>query len=251
MSTRIHAKAADVLVDEFLFDDVTNSVEIEIENTPADVTAFADTDKTYAEGKAKFTINLNGLLSNASQAYDGEMFIDLTSENRQVGVYPEGSRTAGNPGYEGQTDISQAPRVVEKAQAILLNVTWQGDKALARARILHSATAIAASANGTAYQHGAITATQEGVGVLRLIAAPGGAGNNTCIVKIQSDDNSGMTSPTDRITFATLNQASVALHEVLTVAGAITDDYWRAVVTIAGAGSRTFNIIIAFGIRKA
>ena len=248
MSTRIHAKAATIYKDELDISGVSNAVEIDMTNPPAEVTAFADEDATFVEGKPGFTIGINGLLDPAALGYDAEMFTDLTSENRRVGIYPEG-RTVGLPGYEGQTDISAAPRVSERAAAILLNVTWQGDTPIARSRILYTATAVGASVDGTKYQHGALASTQTGVGVLRLLAAPGGAGSNDCVVTIQSDADSIAGGETTRITFATLNQASVALHEVVEVAGAVTDAWWRVVVTITGAGTRTFNLLITFGIR--
>ena len=248
MSTRIHAKAATIYKDEIDYSGVSNGVVIDIDNPPAEVTAFADVDATFVEGKAVFKINLNALFDAVASGFDAEMFSDLTSENRRVGVYPEG-RTVGTPGYEGRTDISQAPRTAEKAGAILLNVTWQGDTPLARARILATGTAIASTTTGTKYQHGDLSSTQTGVGVLRLLAAPGGAGSNACVVTIESDADSIAGGETTRITFATLNQVSVALHEVVEVAGAVTDAWWRAVVTISGAGTRTFNLLISFGIR--
>lgn len=248
MSVRTLAKSVAHYVDEFDLSGVSNSAEIEASESPAEVTAFADTDATFVEGKFTFRFNIQGLLSNASPNYDGEMFTDLTSSQRRVGIYPGGG-TAGNFGYEGRTNISRAPQVVDKAAVIALNVEWLGDQPLVRSQLMYLNTAVAASVNGTKYQHGAVAASETLVGVLRLLAAPAGAGNNTCVVTIQSDADSSAGGETTRLTFATLNQASVALHEVVEAAGAITDTWWRAVVTIAGAGTRTFNLVIAIGTR--
>ena len=57
---------------------------------------------------------------------------------------------------------------------------------------------------------------------------------------MQSDDNSGFTSATNRITFT---QATGVTSELLSVAGAITDDYWRLSYTIVG-GSFTFAVAL-------
>lgn len=245
---RLHAKSATIYVDEFDFSGVSNSVELEVQGKLDPVTAFADTDATYLEGKPGCTVTVNGFYSTASPDYDGEMFTDLTAADRRIGVYP-GGRTAGNFGYEAVVNIAREPITQAPGTAVLLNVSWQGDTPLFRAQILHTNTAFGGSADGTAYQFGAASASQTVVGVLRLLAAPSGAGNNTMAVKIQSDNAANMASPTDQLTFAQLNQASVALHEVVTAAGAITDDWWRVVLTYAGAGTRTFNILVTFGIR--
>lgn len=245
---RFHAKSVAHYVDEFDFSGVSNSVEGAIDNNLGEVTAFADTDATFVEGKASFTFNINALLDAVAGGYDAEMFTDLTSEARRVGVIPGGAMN-GNYGYEADTNISEQARSGEIAGAIALNVTWRGDTPLVRVVLLDVDTAVAASGNGTPYQRGAAGAGDTIVGVLRLLAAPGGAGNNTLDVIVQSDSAEGFSSPTTRLTFTQLDQASVALHEVITAAGAVTDTWWRVNYTYAGAGSRTFSLVITFGIR--
>ena len=241
---RISAKSAALLVDEFDFSGVSNSMTLNFTEAPADVTAFADTDMTYIQGKPTFTFDVSGLWSTASPNYDGEMFTDLTATNRRVGIYP-GGLSDGNVGYEGATNISASPRVSTIGDAIACNVTWQGASAPVRSTLLRYATD-SSSANGTQYTLGTIAATNTITGVLRLIEI-GGSGNNTLDVKIQSD-TSGFSSASDRLTFTQLNQGSGATSEVKTAAGpAGSDNIWRVVVTIGGAGSRSFKIAVGFG----
>ena len=241
---RISAKAAGLLVDEFDFSGVSNSMTLNFAESPAEVTAFADTDLTYIQGKPGFTFDVNGLWSTASPNYDGEMFTDLTATNRRVGIYP-GGLSDGVFGYEGATNISASPRVSTIGDAIACNVTWQGASAPFRSTILRYATD-SSSANGTQYTLGTIANTNTIVGVLRLLEI-GGSGNNTLDVKIQSD-TSGFSSATDQLTFTQLNQGSGATFETKTATGpGGSDNIWRVVVTIAGAGSRSFKIIVGFG----
>jgi len=241
---RISAKGAALLVDEFDFSGVSNSMTLNFTEAPADVTAFADTDMTYIQGKPTFTFDVSGLWSTASPNYDGEMFTDLTATNRRVGIYP-GGLSDGNVGYEGATNISASPRISTIGDAIACNVTWQGASAPFRSTILRYATD-SSSANGTQYTLGAIANTNTIIGVLRLIEI-GGSGNNTLDVKIQSD-TSGYSSPSDRLTFTQLNQGSGATSEVQTATGpAGSDNIWRVVVTIGGAGSRSFKFVVGFG----
>lgn len=248
MTTRFHAAGVVVYVDEFDLSGVTAAAELDIANPTPDATAFADVDAVYLEGKPAFKITLNGFYSLADPNYDSEMFIDLTSENRQVGIYKD--NVAGQSGWEARTDLSQDVIPTQKSQAILLNITWQGDTPVAEAIVGYINTAVAATENGTKYQFGAIGVSETLVGVLRLLAAPGGAGSNDLVVTIQSDADSLAGGETTRITFATLNQASVAIHEKVELAGAITDAWWRAVITITGAGTRTFSILVTIGRRK-
>ncbi len=241
---RISAKAAGLLVDEFDFSGVSNSMTLNFAESPAEVTAFADTDLTYIQGKPGFTFDVNGLWSTASPNYDGEMFTDLTATNRRVGIYP-GGLSDGVFGYEGATNISASPRVSTIGDAIACNVTWQGASAPFRSTILRYATD-SSSANGTQYTLGTIANTNTIVGVLRLLEI-GGSGNNTLDVKIQSD-TSGFSSATDQLTFTQLNQGSGATFETKTATGpGGSDNIWRVVVTIAGAGSRSFKFIVGFG----
>ena len=241
---RISAKSAGLLVDEFDFSGVSNSMNLDFAEAPADVTAFADADLTYIQGKPTFTFNVNGLWSTASPNYDGEMVTDLTATRRRVGSYP-GGLSDGVFGYEGATNISASPRVSTIGDAIACNVTWQGASAPFRSTILRYATD-SSSANGTQYTLGTIASTNTIIGVLRLLEI-GGSGNNTLDVKIQSD-TSGYSSPTDRLTFTQLNQGSGATFETQTAAGpAGSDNIWRVVVTIGGAGSRSFKLIVGFG----
>ena len=244
---RIHAKSVLHLVDEFDFSGVSNQATLDFPNSLSDVTSFADADHTFVEGKGSFSFNIQGLL-DAAGGYDAEMFTDLTTTARQVGVYPGGG-AAGNYGYEGETIIGEQSRVTEISAALALNVTWKGVSPAVRAVLLGVNTAVGATASGTKYQRGAAAAGDTIVGVLRLLAAPGGSGNNTMTVTVESDANASAGSETTRLTFTQLTQSSVALSEVKTAAGAVTDTYWRVVFTYAGAGSRTFNLLVGFGIR--
>ena len=249
MASRITAKAVAHYVDEFDFSGVSNSAVLDFAEAPGDVSAFEDVHATFVEGKATFRFNIQGLFSLASPNYDGEMFINLTSTQRRVGIIP-GGPTEGNFGYEGRTNITASPRVSETASAIALNVDWIGDQAPARVALIYKQAAVASTESGTKFEVGGVAATQTLVGMLRLLSTPGGAGSNDCVVTIESDADSGAGGESTRLTFTTLDQTSVALSELKEAAGAETDAWWRVVVTISGAGSRTFDLVITLGARQ-
>lgn len=115
------------------------------------------------------------------------------------------------------------------------------DGALIRGTLMELSTQ-SASGNGTGRQLGAVSATQRVYAALHVLSVSAG---DTIDLKIQSDDNAGFSSPTDRITFS---QASAVGAQFGSLAGAITDDYWRAVWTLGGA-SISIRFAVAIGIQ--
>ena len=71
-----------------------------------------------------------------------------------------------------------------------------------------------------------------------------GTSTPTVTFKLQSDDNSSFTSPTDRITFSNITAIGA---DYQSAAGAITDTYYRLNYTISGT-SPSFSIHATIGI---
>lgn len=112
---------------------------------------------------------------------------------------------------------------------------------LVRGVLGHNATRTA-SGNGSAYQQGALSATQRLYAALHVFAVSGST--PTLDVIIQSDNASNFPSATNRITFA---QKTAVGSEWSSVLGAVTDDWWRVNFTIGG-GSPSFRFAVVFGI---
>lgn len=73
-----------------------------------------------------------------------------------------------------------------------------------------------------------------------------GGGGEQIIGTIESDDNSGFTTPVTRLTHTTMTLAGADWQEAAIGAG-ITDNFWRAKWTIAGAAP-SFELYWSFGI---
>jgi len=247
---RIHAKSAGLLVDEFDFSGISNSMTLNFAETPADVTAFADTDMTFVQGKPTFTFDVNGLWSTSSPDYDGEMFTDLTATARRVGIYP-GGLTQGNVGYEGPTLISASPRISTVGDTIACNVSWQGASAPFRSQIILANTITCNGStvvvNGTGYNSGTIAATNTIFGVWRMVEM-GGSGTNTIALEIQSETNDTWGSPTTRINFGTITHSTGVSFLTASATGpAASESWWRVKIQSSGTGSRTFQNYVSFG----
>lgn len=100
-------------------------------------------------------------------------------------------------------------------------------------KILVASGTVSSGGSGTGLQLGAVSATQKIYLALHVFAC---SGTLTCT--LVSDDNSGFTSATTRATFTAATGQTV---EWKSVAGAITDDYWRINYSLP-SGSATFAV---------
>lgn len=116
---------------------------------------------------------------------------------------------------------------------------------LVRGKAMHRATAAApvtSTGTGTGQQLGAVASTKSVYAALHVFHVGGSTPSLT--VKIQSDDNSGFTTPVDRLTFAAKN--AIGAEWVSAGPAAITDTWWRAQWTVSGS-SPQFGFIVSFG----
>lgn len=116
----------------------------------------------------------------------------------------------------------------EAGTLAMASQTVNSSGVIARGALLHSSTTSeTTSSTATAVQLGAVTSGQRMYASLHVISGTGG----TLTVKVQSDNASNFPSATDRITFTATTGRT---YEWSSVAGAVTDDYWRAQWTITG-----------------
>tara|TARA_R110002096_G_scaffold168655_1_gene339643 strand:+ start:1525 stop:2229 length:705 start_codon:yes stop_codon:yes gene_type:complete len=131
--------------------------------------------------------------------------------------------------------ISTTPIAGAVGEMAGMNISGGAAGDLARG-IIEFNSSTASSGTTTGSQLGAISAAQRIVANLHVTTAAG----SSLDVIVQSDDNSGFTSPTNRITFS---QATGLTSQHLSLSGAITDSHWRLSYTIAG-GSFTFAVAL-------
>jgi hypothetical protein len=117
-----------------------------------------------------------------------------------------------------------------------------GNWPLARGVIAHPpGTARTSTGTGTAFLLGAVSATQQLYATLHVLSLSGTT--PTITVKVQSDNNSNFT---ERDRPADVHRSDRRSGQVLRVAGAITDDWFRVSYTISGT-----NPVILFAVGSA
>lgn len=123
--------------------------------------------------------------------------------------------------------------------------TAKGSWPLVRGVVAHPpGTARIATGSGTAQQLGAVPAGKHLYAALHVLSVAGTA-SPSITVGIESDDATGFASPIPRITFS---PAAAPGGQILRVAGAVTDTWWRPTWTVSGT-SPSFLFVVAFGIK--
>lgn len=177
---------------------------------------------------------------------DETQFLKLASLDEILSVCPQDGN-AGSIAYllkAVQSEYSPGAGVGEM-YAFSAKASPSGSPPV-RATILENG-AKTVTGNGTGRQLGAVTAVQKLWAALHVTAVSGTA-TPTITVKVQSDDNSGFTTPTDRITFAA--KTTIGAEMPASVAGPITDDWWRMIWTVSGT-TPSLTIFGAVGIAAA
>jgi hypothetical protein len=112
------------------------------------------------------------------------------------------------------------------------------DRPFVQGKLLHPKTARTANGNGTAVAMTGPTASQRLYAALHVTAY---SGFTNVVVKVQSDDAAGMSTPTDRVTFSTVTGVG---SEYTSVAGGFsTESHVRSTWTVTGSGSISFVVV--------
>lgn len=118
---------------------------------------------------------------------------------------------------------------------------------LVRGTILHpGATARTTSGTGTGRQLGAVSATQKLYAALHVLSVSG-TSTPTVTVIIQSDSDNTFATPTTVLSFTA---ATAVGGQFSSVAGAITDTWYRVSYTISGT-SPSFTFAVVAGVAAA
>ena len=194
---------------------------------------------------------LSGLTDvNMSHAgyFDAETVdIDL---HANIGVDNVPITAAPNDGAEGKIAyIFQAAHgeyapgaEVGELHGYTVTAVGSGGDRLVRGTILGNGVETS-SGTGTAFQVGAVTASQKLYAALHVFAT---GGTPTLDVTVESDALEAFGSATTKITFA--QKTAVGSEWATPVAGVIDDDWWRIAFTIGG-GSPSLTFIVTIGIR--
>lgn len=222
-----------------------NSVNMEHGIETRDADTFDISSKRRLPGLETVSISHNGWWDN-DNLEDLELFNSLTGGPHLFSVAPQGN-TQGNIAYLLQVETAQYSPGAAVGDVFAFTLNFESTGKLVRGR-LAAAGVKTTTGNGPALQLGALSASQSLYASLHVT----GIANEdtpTLDVIVESDDNSGFSSPTTRATFSQVgaNPAS----ELQLVSGPVTDTFWRVGWTIAddSAVIPSYTIFSVLGIR--
>lgn len=219
-----------------------NSLALGISSALQENTALNATAVSRVGGLQVIAFQAEGYWDDGADAVLNDR---LGLSNVPVTIAPIGSSVGDRAFVARVATADYQPMGGAVGELSLFSVGGEGSGVpVGRGSILHNATRTATGNAPAGVQVGALSSTQSLYAALHITAVAGT--NPSLTVKVQSDDNSGFTSPTDRITFTAAN-ATDNLAQFGSVAGAITDDYWRVTYTISGTNP-SFTFVLSAGI---
>lgn len=221
------------------------SVTLSTEVTPLDTTSLCSTGwTTVIAGNKSGTVNIEFMQDVATLGVDDTLYPLLGSAGVVKSIVANSAD--GSAAYLLKSiPLSYTPVMGATGELAMGTISGSSSTGpVVRGKLLHpSNVSRTSSSTGTGQQLGAVAAGQSMYATLHVISASGT--NPTLDVILQSDDNASFTSATSRITFT---QATGRTSQLSSVAGAITDDYWRVSYTIGGTNTPTFAFAVTAGI---
>lgn len=183
--------------------------------------------------------SVSGFQDFAADTLDSDISIGALGTQYAFSVYPSGTGTitAGDPAWLTRgvvTDVNPLDGAKGDMAGFMLGQAF--DSGIVQGKVLAPKASIASTTTGTAVAMTGPTASQSLYASLNVTAY---TGLTNVIFTVQTDDNSGFTTATTRLTFATVTGRT---SEWISVAGAFASEtHIRVVATVTGAGSCSFT----------
>lgn len=211
-----------------------------------DVTTFNDGSRSRVPGFETFDGSIEGFLDDAA-------VVDEEIESRHGGNAEPMSVVFGT-GAVGQ-NAYLASNVfgsynfgggVGEAGVYTIEFANQGSGSRLVTGEVMAAGQYTSTTNETNSQVGAIDNTSSNEVGYAALHVYNWAGTTTSVdVEIESDDSGAFSTPTTRFAFTQLTGVG---SQFMTLASDVTDDYWRATITLVGA-SPDVSLFVTFGIK--
>ena len=226
-----------VIVDSLAVTGFANELDMSVNAEELDFTTFGSGGwRTKKVGLATHNCSIRGFQDYATTGVDPTFPISGLGGLDTFTIAPSGGSAVGDPVFFGQGRlIDYTPLTGEVGAPAMFGFGWTGDAQLVRGQMLHPAAARTVTGSGTTTTFTAPTATQSLYAAFHVLSV---TGSGTITFTIQTDDNSGMTSATTRITSSGFTAVG---HQFTSVAGALTGEtHIRVGYTITGFTSVTF-----------
>ncbi len=219
-----------------------NKLALAYEADAVDVTPFGASTKKRICGLFDSGLELEGFwdADALNQKPDPVYFSKLALAD-VFSVCPDGA-SSGALAYSMQSALASYSPQGKIGDVFAFKVKASGSGTLVRETVFENRTTTA-TGTGTGYNLGAVSSGQALWAAIHVLGVSGTS--PTLDVVIESDDSSGFTTPLTRLAFT---QKTGIGAEMISVAGPITDTWFRAKWTIGGT-SPSFTFIVVVGIK--
>lgn len=245
MATHVFRGGA-LYLGEYDFSSLTKAFAFQTEAEAVDMTVISSTTRTAAGGLRSVTWNAE-LLYDAT-TYEGSLFGYASatggSEAIITSYFPSGAAAEDEMAYFLRSRPGKFSLPWTLGEAAMMSISGNSGvlggsrptQSLVQGRLSARGAGVSATGNGTGRQMGALTSTKQVMAMAGHVTAR--TGTASVVFTLESDDNSGFTTPTTRATETSIS--SIADFGLRMVSGPITDDYWRVKYTISGTGTLSF-----------
>lgn len=229
--------SAGVLISEYEITDAAGSLSLDAEVDVVDFTTFGGSGwRAHKPGLLSATFGVDGFTDLGANLSDEALFSKMGLGDQVVTLVPNGL-TEGNVAYFAKMVAGEySPVSNGVGDAMQFSLGGRATDAMSRGTLLHYGQETNTH-TGAGYQLGAAS-----TGIRAALHVLSGSG--TFDVTIESDDNSGFTTPTTRISFTQVGTGTARSFEYASATGAVTDDYWRMVATFTGTRSWAVSLSV-------
>lgn len=225
---------ADIFAGAYEFSCYTASVKTDVSVAEVDFTTMCSGGWSTVKGGLKtWTAEVEGfndLDGSGGSSIDSRNWGQLGS-NDPWGLTHTTAADGGVCYFGNGLLTSVHPQGPEVGAAGRLAAKWAGSSAFVRGQVAVNDT-LDGTDDGTTLDFGASLATTMKVYAAIWVTSVGGTGTPTVTVKVQSDDNSGFTSATDRISFSAVT--AIGAQWATPIAFPSGERYWRMTWTVSG-----------------
>lgn len=204
-----------------------------------DVTTIGDSSRTRVGGLKTLAASLAGFWEAGAGEIDPVLFATLSETDTVLSINPEGS-DAGDRSYFAKVATADYVPGGTVGEALAFTASAEGVTELRRGVVLAHVVGVATSGVTTTQNLGAPTTSQT---VAVAVHVYGVTGTAAVQVTAQSDDNSGATTPSDRLVFGSLSAVGASYLSAVGIGGG--DVHWRTSYTITGAGTVSFLVLLS------
>jgi hypothetical protein len=222
-----------------------NGIDLQIGAELQDRTSMIDTARKRVAGLRTVAVQLEGMWSGGAGAVDDAAFSELGVADEPCTVIPTIAAAEGDLAYFFKAIEGSYKPGAKVGELFKFSVSADGTDDTVRGQVMLDGRSTAKTSTGTGpiVNLGALAAGQKLWAAAHVLAVAGTTPSFT--LKLQSAALVGFGSPTDRITFSSVNGAS---SMIANVAGAVTDAYWRFAWTISGT-TPSFTVVGVAGIK--